>query len=77
RDRIEPLLKWLHKNFPNVKTDNYRSWACLRPMTPNMMPVVRRSRNSKYYYHTGHGHLGWTLSAATAQQLTKLIQEDK
>jgi len=76
RDRIEPLLKWLHKNFPNVKTDNYRSWACLRPMTPNMMPVVRRSRNPKYYYHTGHGHLGWTLSAATAQQLTKLIQED-
>lgn len=76
RDRIEPLLNWVHKNFPEINTHNYSSWACLRPMTPNMMPIVRRSRNPKYYFHTGHGHLGWTLAAKTAKLLTEQIKGD-
>jgi D-amino-acid dehydrogenase len=45
-------------------------------MTPNMMPIVKSSKkNFKVFYHTGHGHLGWTLSPATAVNLTKLIKE--
>lgn len=73
-DRIKPLLDWVHTNFPNINTSNYSSWACLRPMTPNMMPIVRPSRkNKKVIYHTGHGHLGWTLSPATAIQLEQFI----
>jgi D-amino-acid dehydrogenase len=41
-----------------------------------MMPIVQQSkRNPKVFYHTGHGHLGWTLSPATAEQLTKLIKD--
>lgn len=76
RDRIEPLLKWVHTNFPNINTHDYSSWACLRPMAPDMMPIVKRSKNNlKVFYHTGHGHLGWTLSPATAVKLTKLIKE--
>lgn len=75
RDRIEPLLDWVHENFPNINTHNYTQWACLRPMTPNMMPVVRQStRNNKIFYHAGHGHLGWTLSPATAKQVVELIK---
>jgi len=75
RDRIEPLLRWVHENFPKVDTSEYSSWACLRPMTPSMMPIVRASsKNSKVYYHTGHGHLGWTLAPATAKQLVGLIK---
>lgn len=74
RDRIEPLLKWVHENFPKLDTSNYSSWACLRPMTPNMMPIVKQSSsNSRVFYHTGHGHLGWTLAPATAKQLANLI----
>ena len=75
RDRIQPLLDWVHKNFPNINTHDYTQWACLRPMTPNMLPVVRQSkRNKKIFYHAGHGHLGWTLSPATAKQVTELIK---
>ena len=75
RDRIQPLLDWVHTNFPDINTNDYSSWACLRPMTPNMMPIVKQSKiNHKVYYHTGHGHLGWTLSPATAKQLTELIK---
>ncbi len=74
RDRIEPLLNWVHENFPDIDANDYSSWACLRPMTPNMMPIVRQSKiNSNVYYHTGHGHLGWTLSPATAKELVRLI----
>lgn len=75
RDRIEPLLNWVRNNFPAVDISNYSSWACLRPMTPNMMPIVKRSSNPRVFYHTGHGHLGWTLSPATATQLVELINE--
>lgn len=73
RDRIEPLLNWVHENFPDIDTNDYSSWACLRPMTPNMMPIVSASKTSGVYYHTGHGHLGWTLSPATAKELARLI----
>lgn len=73
RDRIEPLLSWVHENFPNIDANDYSSWACLRPMTPNMMPIVKKSCNYEVYYHTGHGHLGWTLSPATAKQLVNLL----
>ena len=76
RDRIEPLLEWVHTNFPKINTHDYTQWACLRPMAPDMMPIVKQSKkNTKVFYHTGHGHLGWTLSPATAEQLTKLIDK--
>ena len=75
RDRIEPLLNWVHENLPQINTHDYQSWACLRPMTPDMMPIVRQSQqDSRVFYHTGHGHLGWTVSPATAKHLTHLIE---
>ena len=75
RDRIQPLLDWVHTNFPNINTHDYTQWACLRPMTPDMLPVVKQSKkNTQVFYHAGHGHLGWTLSPATAKQVTELIK---
>ena len=75
RDRIEPLINWVRENFPNLDASDYSSWACLRPMTPNMMPIVKESRTPGVYYHTGHGHLGWTLSPATAKKLVWLMKD--
>ena len=74
RSRIEPLLNWVNENFPSIDTSCYSSWACLRPMTPNMMPIVRETKVKNIYYHTGHGHLGWTISPATANNLVQLIE---
>jgi D-amino-acid dehydrogenase len=74
RSRIDPLLNWVKDNFPLVNRKNYSQWTCLRPMTPNMMPIVRQSlTKSNVFYHTGHGHLGWTLCPATANQLLNLL----
>jgi D-amino-acid dehydrogenase len=72
-DRIRPLIDWVRANFPRVSTANTVPWAGLRPMMPNMMPVVRAGRRPGVYYNTGHGHLGWTLSAATASILLGII----
>lgn len=77
RSRIEPLLRWVRINFPEVNTHNYTSWACLRPMTSNMMPMVGASRVPGFYYHTGHGHLGWTTSPATARRLVEVVEGAK
>ncbi len=74
RSRIDPLLNWVKDNFPTVNRKNYSQWTCLRPMTPNMMPIVKQSSTkSNIFYHTGHGHLGWTLCPATANQLLNLL----
>jgi len=74
RDRVEPLLKWVHDNFPHINTHDYTQWACLRPMTPNMMPIIEQSdKNAKVFYNTGHGHLGWTLGPATGKAVAELV----
>lgn len=66
-DRIQPLVDWTRRLFPGVSTERVVPWAGLRPMMPDMMPRVGRGRQQGVFYNTGHGHLGWTLSAATAE----------
>ena len=73
QDRIRPLLRWVKEFFPEVSTESYTPWAGLRPMTPNMMPLTHESKMPGVFYHTGHGHLGWTLSAATAEIVAEKI----
>ncbi len=68
-DRIRPLIAWVNQLFPAVNTRRCEPWAGLRPMMPNMMPRVGRGKRNNVFYNTGHGHLGWTLSAITAHQL--------
>lgn len=75
-DRIEPLMRWSRHLFPRVSTATVIPWAGLRPMTPSMMPRVGRGSRPGVYYNTGHGHLGWTLSAATAATISEVIGQD-
>ena len=71
--RIDPLLDWCQELFPAMSTRSFVPWAGLRPMMPNMMPVVRAGRAPGVFYNTGHGHLGWTLSAATSALVADLV----
>lgn len=72
-DRINPLTEWVRRNFVGIDTSKIVPWAGLRPMTPSMMPAVRAGRRRGIFYNTGHGHLGWTLSAATAQIVAQVV----
>ncbi|ALM84600.1 D-amino acid dehydrogenase [Bordetella sp. N] len=72
-DRIQPLVDWTRRTFTRMSTDRVVPWAGLRPMLPSMMPRVGKGRQDGVFYNTGHGHLGWTLSAATAQCLAGIV----
>ncbi len=72
-DRIQPLVDWTREQFPLVDTDRVVAWSGLRPMLPNMLPKVGRGRRPGIFYNTGHGHLGWTLSGATAELVAGAI----
>ncbi|MBD1229973.1 D-amino acid dehydrogenase [Acinetobacter seifertii] len=74
-DRIQPLVNWVNRNF-DISTEHVVPWAGLRPMMPNMLPVVKQSKQPRVFYNTGHGHLGWTLSAATAVLVSQDILQN-
>lgn len=75
-DRIRPLTRWVEQCFPGVCTRKVVPWAGLRPMLPNMMPRVGPGRLPTVFYNTGHGHLGWTLSAITAEMVAQSVTGD-
>jgi len=70
-DRIAPLVDWTRRYFPDVATSRVIPWAGLRPMLPRMLPKVGSGKRRGVFYNTGHGHLGWTLSAATAHSIAE------
>ena len=67
--RIRPLITWCNEMFPGINTKDIKPWAGLRPMTPNMLPIFKKSIENRVWFNTGHGHLGWTLSAYTANSV--------
>jgi D-amino-acid dehydrogenase len=48
-------------------------FCCLRPVTPNGMPILGKSRFKNLFYNIGHGHLGWSLCHGTARILADLM----
>ena len=74
-DRIRPLIEWVNQCFPGINTRQVVPWAGLRPMMPNMMPRVGRGKLTNVFYNTGHGHLGWTLSAVTADMVGGVVHD--
>jgi D-amino-acid dehydrogenase len=74
-DRIRPLTEWVNQCFPGINTRQVVPWAGLRPMLPNMMPRVGAGKRPNVFYNTGHGHLGWTLSAVTADMVAEQVQQ--
>ena len=74
-DRIRPLTQWVNQCFPGINTRHVVPWAGLRPMMPNMMPRVGKGQQSNVFYNTGHGHLGWTLSAITADMVGEVVRQ--
>ena len=73
-DRVRPLVEWVNRCFPGVSTRQVVPWAGLRPMMPDLLPRVGQGRRSNVFYNTGHGHLGWTLSAVTADMLAEVVR---
>ncbi|SDQ90521.1 D-amino-acid dehydrogenase [Rhizobiales bacterium GAS191] len=68
------MLGVMRKLFPdgaNYERPSY--WAGLRPMTPEGTPIFGRGRYRNMMFNTGHGHMGWTMSAGSARIAADLI----
>lgn len=73
--RIRALIPKAHKVLPGIEGNSiHREWIGFRPSTPDSLPVIGRSpRCRDVFYAFGHGHLGLTLSAITAQLIAGII----
>ena len=75
QQRGEILLQTAKKLLPeaaNYDADN-NLWAGYRPMTPSGVPIVKPSSVDGLYYNMGHGSLGLTLAAGSAERIAKLV----
>jgi len=77
-DRVRYLMTLLHGILPQERFDPKaaRSWCGLRPVSADGVPIICSSPVPNLYVNTGHGHLGWTMAAGSAQLLTDLISGD-
>lgn len=75
--RIRALLPAAMERVPALAgRQPVAQWMGQRPSTPDTLPVIGCARASRHVvYAFGHGHLGVTLSAITAQLVTGIIGE--
>lgn len=72
--RRGPLERSLNDLFPQAGALQRASfWCGLRPMTPDGTPVIGPTRIGGLYLNTGHGTLGWTLSAGSGRLIADIV----
>ena len=76
--RIRAMAPFARSVLPGLAEQAIqREWMGYRPSTPDSLPVIGRSPSCKnVFYAFGHGHLGLTLAAVTAQLITGLVKGD-
>ncbi len=77
-DRVSNLVALLQGILPRGTFDPHaaKPWCGLRPMSVDGVPLIGGTHLSNLAVNTGHGPLGWTSAAGSAQLLTDLISED-
>lgn len=72
--RAQMLLDKAKRFMPSLKTEGGEQWMGFRPSMPDSLPVISHSsRSDNIVYAFGHGHLGLTQSAGTAELVSDLI----
>jgi len=76
-DRIQTLETILKNRFPLAGdySDDGQPLIGVRPMTPDGRPIIQQFQSSNLYLNCGHGMLGWTLAAGSADLLRSKICE--
>ncbi|HJU50629.1 MAG TPA: D-amino acid dehydrogenase [Pseudogulbenkiania sp.] len=71
RATLEMVVGDLFPEGGNIPAAEF--WTGLRPMTPDGTPIIGGSRFANLSLNTGHGTLGWTMSAGSGKVLADLI----
>ena len=73
--RADALLTKARRFLPGLRTEGGTQWMGFRPSLPDSLPVIGPSAADARVIHAfGHGHLGLTLSAATAELVLEMIE---
>ncbi len=76
-NRVAQLRQAATEVFPMVgASDDLRAWAGLRPATPTGVPILGTVPGApeNVLFNAGHGALGFTLAAGSAQRVSHLLQ---
>jgi D-amino-acid dehydrogenase len=69
------MLNKARRFLPGLKTEGGTQWMGFRPSLPDSLPVIGPAPGQpRVLYAFGHGHLGLTQSAATAELIAALVQ---
>jgi D-amino-acid dehydrogenase len=72
--RIRNMLPHAMAALPGLASEVSREWLGFRPSTPDSKPVIGKSPVfENVFYAFGHGHLGLTMAARTAQLVDDLV----
>ena len=76
QSRIANLYDLIARIYPleggNIKPGACAEWTGLRPMSPDGVGIMGRTRVAGLFLNTGHGHLGWTMAPGAG----KLVADD-
>lgn len=72
--RADVLLGKAQRFLPGLRSTGGAQWMGFRPSLPDSLPAIGPSRTDARITHAfGHGHLGLTQSAATAEIVAALV----
>ena len=73
--RAQALLHKAQRFLPGLRCEGGTPWMGCRPSLPDSLPVIGPAPGEpRVLYAFGHGHLGLTQSAATAELVAQLAQ---
>lgn len=70
--RCNSLIEKTRSIF-DIRADEYEFWSGARPLTPSNRPYICSTGYENLYLNTGHGSLGLTMSAGSAELLSYII----
>lgn len=75
-DRAAALLKKAASFLPGLATQGGAQWMGFRPSMPDSLPVISAApHNPAVVLAFGHGHLGLTQSAGTAELVADIVED--
>ena len=76
-ERVGNLVRLVEAIFPEfaeiMDRDALNPWTGLRPMTSDGVPILGKTPIEGLYLNSGHGHLGWTMAAASGRIVADTI----
>lgn len=75
---ISQIAKGCIKHFPGLAgMHTIRSWAGLRPYSPDMLPMISDTKVQGFYIASGHEGVGITMGPITGLLITQMIKNEK